>query len=233
VAAGGQEPHQGPLGLLVERFELEHAAGGLDPGGGVAAVAGVLDGPLEQGQLVAQGGGPAALGPLVEQLGPGSLEPAQELPPAQPGRGQQLGALGPAGGQPLDLDRVHPDRPGRVEGHRLPGHQQLLGQDPAELGQGQAQVGPGGRLGQVAPEQPGQGRARLRRARHRQVHEQRRRLGRCQPDQWAPVHGQLGRAEHTDAKLLPQSSPLPSSAGTLPRPAGRTRRGNGRKTVPA
>jgi Pyridoxamine 5'-phosphate oxidase len=80
----------------------------------------------------------------------------QELPAAEPGGGQQLLALRLAGGQPLDLDRVGPDRPRRVQRHRLPCDQQLGGQRPAQLGQGEAQVGPvaSGRSLQSSPAGP-------------------------------------------------------------------------------
>jgi len=217
------------VGLLVQRLQLQHAAGELDPGGGVASLAGVLDGPLQQRQLVGPGGGPPAEHPLVEQLGPLDLEAGQQFPAAEPGPGQQLLPLGPGRGQPRHLDRVDPDRPGRVEGDRLPGHQQLLGQHPAQLGQGQTQVGPGRLLGKVAPEQAGQGRARLRRPGHGQVDEQRRRLGRRQPGHRAPVHGQFGRPEHSDAKPLLHLAPALSCAHLIGT-AARTRRGNGRET---
>jgi hypothetical protein len=183
LAAGGQEPHERPVRLLLQRLQLQHAAGDLDPGGRVPAVARELDGAVHQREHVGPGRGPPPHQPFVEQRGAGDLEALQELAAAQPhGRQQVLAAVPRGGGHAGHLNRIDPDRTAGSERDRLPGHLQVLREDAAQLAQHQPQVGPGGRLRQVAPQQPGKRRARVPVAGHRQVHQQRRRLGRDQLD---------------------------------------------------
>jgi hypothetical protein len=198
----GQEPHQRPVALLGELVHREHPAGHLDAGGGVALVPGPPQGSFQQREHVGPDHGAALGDPLVEQRSTGDAETVEEVTAAQPGDGEQFRPRIGSGGRPGNLGGVHPDRPAPVQGHGLPVRDHVLGQRPAQLGEDQPQVGPGGRLGQIAPEQPGQRRTGLRGAGHGQVADQCSGLDGRQLREWPPTHGQLGRAERPDLELL-------------------------------
>jgi hypothetical protein len=123
--------------LLVERLQPQHAAGDLDAGGRVPAVARQRHGAVHERQHVGAGGGAPPHQPLVEQRGAGDAEALQELAAAQPHGRQQRLAVPLAGGRARHIDRVDPDGPARGERHRLPGDLQVLGEDAAQLGQRQ------------------------------------------------------------------------------------------------
>jgi len=133
-AAGGQEPHKRAVRLLLERLKLQHAAGGLDPGGRVPPVAGQPDGAVQQRQHVGPDGGTPPDQPLVEQRGARNFEALQELAAAQPHGRQQLATVPLAGGHAGHLDCVNPDGPAAGKRHRLPGHLQMVREDAAQLG---------------------------------------------------------------------------------------------------
>ena len=197
VAAPGQEPHQRPVGLLLQRFEREHPAAHLDAGVRVVLRSRPPHGPFQQGEHVRPVRGAAGRQPLVEDRGAGHAEAGQELTAAEPGSREHRIRIRSGAGRPGHLRGVHPDRAGQR--HRLPGRLQMVRQDPAHLAQHEPQVGPRGRLGQVAPEQTGQRRARMPGAGHREVVDQRGPFGGGRLREGTPAHAQLGCAEHADA----------------------------------
>ncbi len=211
VVLGGQEPHQQPVRLLRQRVERQHPAGRLDPGGRVAAGGGVVGQPGQPGH-----GQPAqvlalALDPGLELGGAPHDQVVEEVAPVQPdGRLDPLQVAVPAGQGGRELAPVEPEA-GRVGGHVAARHLEVVVDHPAQLGQGQAQVGPGALLGQVAPEQPGKGRPRVPLARRGQVQQQRGRLGRAQLDRRAVVAGDPGLAQDGDPEPW-QPSTCPSCA---------------------
>jgi hypothetical protein len=161
LAAFGQEPHQRALGLLVQRLQPDKAAGDLDPSRRVPVVPDAPHRLVHQSEHRRPAGGAACHQPVVEQRGAGEPEAVEQVPAAKPRRGQQLAGvdISRGSGEPLHLESVDPDRPAGRERHRLAVGVEEAGERPAQLGEDQAQVGPCGRLGQVAPEQPGQRRA--------------------------------------------------------------------------
>jgi hypothetical protein len=121
-------------------------------------------------------------GPGLELGGAPHHQVVEEVTPVQPdGRPDPFQVAVPAGHGRLELAPVQPVA-GRVGAHVPAGHLEVLVGHPAQLGQGQAQVGPRALLGKVAPEKPGQGRPRVPLARGRQVQQQRGRLGRAELD---------------------------------------------------
>jgi hypothetical protein len=74
LAAAGQEPHERTVGLLLERFQLQHAAGDLDSGGPVASVAGQLDRAVHDGEHVGPDRRAPPDQPLIEQRGARDLD---------------------------------------------------------------------------------------------------------------------------------------------------------------
>jgi hypothetical protein len=210
VPLEGQEPQQQPVRLLRQRVQRQHPPGRLDPGGRVAAAGGVVGQPGQPGH-----GQPAqvlalALGPDLEVGRAPHHQVVEEVAPVQPDRGPDpLQVAVPAGQGSLELAPVEPVA-GRVGGDVPPGHLEDVGGHPPQLGQGQAQIGPGPLLRQVAPEQPGQGRPRVPLAGGGQVQQQGGRLGRAQLDRRAVLAGDPGLAEDGDPEPW-QTSHLPFS----------------------
>jgi hypothetical protein len=70
--------------LLLQRVQLQHAPGDLDPGGHVPPVARQRDGAVHEGEHVGPDGGAPPGQPLVEQRRTRDAEALQELAAAQP-----------------------------------------------------------------------------------------------------------------------------------------------------
>jgi hypothetical protein len=207
----GQEPHQQPVRLLRQRVERQHAAGQLDPGGRVAPGGGVVGQPGQPGH-----GQPAQMlafapGPFLELGGAPHHQVVEEVAPVQPDRRPDpLQVAVPAGQGRLQLPPVEPVA-GRVHGHVPARHLEVVVGHPAQLGQGQAQVGPGALLGQVAPEQTGQSRPRVPLAGRGQVQQQGGGLGRAQLHRRVVVAGDPGLAKDGDPEPW-QPATCPSCA---------------------
>ena len=186
LAAGGEEQHELPVGVLAPGVERQQPGGVVDPGGVVAPLGGV-DGQLVEGvqrelaQALALGGEP-----LVEGGGAVDGEARQQLTAVELRRGAEpLQRRRRAGRRPgvrpaqrgLERLDVEPAGGGAVEGDRLAGDQQVAAGGAAQVGQDGAQVLAGGGVGQVAPQQRRERLAGVRPAGEGEVGEQRPALG--------------------------------------------------------
>jgi hypothetical protein len=217
VAARVVQPHQEPVGLLVQGVVLEEPLRVRDRPGLVAA------GSEQRGQTLERlEEGPPEPVPLVDQpLVVGALE---QVPPVQLDRhpqgvdGAVVGlALRPRGGL-LEGGDVQPAGRVRPPPQRPLGHLQepvRVGQRAPELVEHVAQVRAGLRLGRVGPQQERQPLPRLRRVPvEHQVGEQRPGPRRLQRWQRRRTVSQVGLAEKPDAQRgCPHRDAPPVSPG--------------------